>query len=180
MSGKSPRRRRRGRVLGALGAVLFVSGAALGTATLLAPDEVAYHYGNVRTSLIDTAADIREQATGELPTVRLGVSGHIPELDRCDGTFTHMASYEHPEVPPIWAAHNNCQGDVILTWEIGQHVQVEGDETVYEVVDIRHTPKVWATTDDLAGLGGDFALQTCFYGQDRMQFVGLAPVAQPG
>ncbi|MBO1902458.1 hypothetical protein J4H92_10910 [Leucobacter weissii] len=172
-------RRRGGKVIGGLGAALLVAGGALGAATFFAPDQVEYHYGNARTVVIQTTAGIREQATGDLPTVRFGVSGHIPELDSCDGTFTHMASYEHPEVPPIWAAHNGCQGDAILPWEIGQQVQIEGDDTVYEVVDIRHTPRVWATTADLAGLGGDFALQTCFYGQDQMKFVGLEPALEP-
>jgi hypothetical protein len=76
----------------------------------------------------------------------------------------------------VWAAHNNCGGDVLLPWEEGQRIQFEGDDQVYEVVDIRYTPKIWASTSDLVGLGGELALQSCFYGEDRMKFIGLDPV----
>lgn len=48
---------------------------------------------------------------------------------------------------------------------------------MYEVVDIRHTPQVWATFEDIEGLNGELALQTCFYGEDKMKFVGLRPVS---
>ena len=44
------------------------------------------------------------------------------------------------------------------------------------VIDIRYTPKIWATTEDLIGLQGELALQTCFYGEDRMKFIGLVKV----
>ena len=79
-------------------------------------------------------------------------------------------------MPETAAAHNNCGGDVLLPWDEGQQIQIEGRDEVYEVIDIRYTSKIWASTDDLVGLQGDLALQTCFYGEDRMKFVGLEVV----
>lgn len=180
----SDSRRRRGgrsrRGLGMVGAVLGVGLIAAGGVTLVgllaAPQTVEYAYGTVKTALTGSVDAAREDLFGDLPTVNLGATGGVRELDGCDGTFTEMSSYERDGVPPVWAAHNNCHGDVLLAWEVGQRVQIEGSDQVYEVTDIRHTPKTWATTDDLLGLGGSLALQTCFYGEDRMKFVGLEPV----
>lgn len=61
-----------------------------------------------------------------------------------------------------------------------QRVNVSGlgYDGLYEVVDIRHTSKVWSSTDDLVGLRGDLALQSCFYGQDQMKFVGLERILE--
>lgn len=159
-----------------VGIVMLATGFTALASTIVAPQTVEYTYGTVKTALSGSIDAARENVLGDLPTVSLGVTGGVQELDGCDGTFTEMSSYEREGVPPVWAAHNNCQGDVLLPWEIGQRVQVEGSDQVYEVVDIRHTPKTWATTDDLLGLDGSFALQTCFYGEDRMKFVGLEPV----
>lgn len=171
-----PPRRRRGGLSAVAGVLLLAAGGAVMVCLLAAPQTVEYTYGTVKTALTDSISTAREEVFGDLPTVTLGATGGVPELDGCDGTFTEMSSYEHEGVPPVWAAHNNCHGDVLLPWETGQRVQVEGSDQVYEVVDIRHTPKTWATIDDLVGLGGSFALQTCFYGEDRMKFVGLEPV----
>lgn len=153
------------------------SGGALLFGLLVAPGSMEYGYGQLKTSVTGTVSQARESISGDLPSVRLGTSGGVSELDRCDGTFTEMKSYERDGVPPVWAAHNNCSGDAMLPWELGQRVQIEGDDRVFEVVDVRDTPKTWATTEDLLGLGGEFALQTCFYGEDRMKFVGLAVVS---
>lgn len=153
----------------------IVIGAATVITTLFFPQEAEKVYGSVQRNV----GNFRLEVLGEVPEVTLGASGGQYELDRCDGTFTEMLSYESDEVPPVWAAHNNCSGDVLLPWELGQQVLVKtGDqEALYEVVDIRLTPKTWATIDDIEGLGGDFALQSCFYGEDRMKFIGLQPVA---
>lgn len=162
---------------------MIAGGAVLG-ATLIAPHAVESAYGTAKIAATDSIDTFREDTFGELPTVQLGITGGIPELDACDGTFTHMSSYESDtstsaaaDVPPVWAAHNNCLGDVVLSWDVGQHLRIEGDPQVYEVVDVTHTTKIWATTADLEGLEGTLALQSCFYGEDRMKFVGLAPVA---
>ncbi len=91
----------------------------------------------------------RIDVLGEVPHVTLGASGGQVELDRCDGTFTEMLSYVHDDVPPVWAA-----------------------------VDVRITPKTWATIDDLLGLGGEFGLRSCFYADNHMKFVGLEPAPE--
>lgn len=52
------------------------------------------------------------------------------------------------------------------------------DDVREEAFDVRNTPKVWPTIDDLVGIEGSFALQTCYYGEDRMKFIGLEPVDQ--
>ncbi|KQQ62663.1 hypothetical protein [Microbacterium sp. Leaf320] len=112
--------------------------------------------------------------TRELPSVRLGASGSAIDLDRCDGTFTEMVDYRQREVPPVWAAHNNCGGDTILPWKEGQRFLV-GDEE-YEVVEVRLLPKYTATPKDLLGMKGELALQTCLYGEPLMSFVGATSV----
>ncbi|GAA3659642.1 hypothetical protein [Microbacterium marinilacus] len=160
-----------------IGVLLLLAGAAVLAFQLFAPQQVEHAYGVVKTEVTKRVDDVREEVFEELPVVKLGVSGGIPELDRCDGTFTEMLSYEREGVPPVWAAHNNCGGDVALPWEIGQRIQVEGSDDVYEIVDIRLTSKIWSSTDDLVGLGGELALQTCFYGVDEMKFIGLTKVA---
>lgn len=176
-----PRRRARsrGRALGRvrmlLGVVLLIAGGVIVFGSFKAPETVDRAYGEAKTVIQDHTNQVREEVLGELPTVKLGATGGMKQLDRCDGTFTEMRSYEHDKVPPVWAAHNNCSGDVILPWELGQRIRLDGSDRVYVVVDVRNTGKTWATIDDLVGLGGEFALQTCYYGEDRMKFIGISP-----
>lgn len=171
----SLRRRRRsvGNVLlGMLGTALIFAGAAVLAASLFAPTSVERGYGQVKAAVNDVAAEV------QLPAVRLGVEGGQAELDVCDGSFIEMTSYRNTVgVPAVYAAHNNCGGDIVLNWEVGTQFEVEGQPGTFEVVDVRHTAKHWETTEALIGLQGDFALQSCFYGEDRMQFVGVRPVA---
>ncbi|MGI6878294.1 hypothetical protein [Microbacterium sp. gxy059] len=176
MAKGSTKKKRGGVVLGALGGVLILGGVAVLTALWLAPQEVERVYGNVRTEAIGTVDRVREQVFDDIPTVRLGVEGDRAELDWCDGSFITMRSYEREGVPTTAAAHNNCGGDVLLSWDEGQKVGIEGTDDVYEVVDIRYTSKIWSSTDDLVGLQGDLALQSCFYGEDRMKFVGMKKI----
>jgi hypothetical protein len=185
---RQPSRRRNARVTAAprartaptaalvLGIALVAAGAALAVAALMAPQAVEKAYGEVKTTVVRQVDQAREDVLAQLPAVTLGVRGGMPELDRCDGTFTEMVSYERDEVPPVWAAHNNCGGDVVLGWKTGQRVHLTGSDQIYEVTDIRYTSKIWSSTADLVGLGGDLALQSCFYGEDRMKFVGLTPI----
>ena len=170
------RKKRGGIVLGALGGLLIVGGGALLAGILLQPEAVEKVYGETKTKVQDTVASVQQNVFDELPTVTIGATGGIAEVDRCDGTFTIMTSYEGEGIPETAAAHNNCGGDVLLPWDEGQQIQIEGRDEVYEVIDIRYTSKIWASTDDLVGLQGDLALQTCFYGEDRMKFVGLEVV----
>lgn len=174
-----PRRRRRAwRVIGGILAfVLITAGIGIAGLSMFAPQTAERLYGEIRTQAVTVVDDVRAEVLKEYPAVTLGATGGRAELDRCDGTFTEVVSYQRDGVPPVWAAHNNCGGDTILAWQLGDQVKLEGDETVYEVVDVRTTSKTWSSTDDLVGLGGDLALQTCFYGEDRMKFVGLSPVA---
>ena len=176
---RKARRRRRGAwntVLTVFGVALLVGGLALGAGTLFAPQTVEQAYGAVKVGVADRVQQVQQEVFEELPTVKLGVSGGQTELDWCDGTFTEMLSYEREGVPPVWAAHNNRGGDVILPWEVGQRIRIDGSDQVYEIVDITYTSKIWSSTADLVGLGGEFALQSCFYGEDRMKFIGLEPV----
>ena len=170
------RKKRGGIILGALGGVLIVGGAGLLAAVAFAPGAVEKTYGDVKTQVTGAVDKVQEDVFEELPTVKIGGSVDVPELDICDGAFTVMKSYEREGVPEVAAAHNNCGGDVLLSWDEGQRIEIEGRDQVYEVVDIRYTSKVWASTADLVGLQGELALQSCFYGEDRMKFVGLAPV----
>jgi len=148
-------------------------GASFLSASVLAPDAVDRVTGDVKVSVLKTFHEVF--APDELPVIRLGVEGGMVELDRCDGTFTEMVSYRIDDVLPLFAAHNNCGGDVILGWELGQRVTIEGSDVIYEVVEERHTPK-WSNVEELTGMTGEFMVQTCFYGENKMRFLSLAPV----
>lgn len=157
--------------------VLVGLGMSFLSASVFAPDLVDKVTGDVKVSVLKQFHQIF--APDELPTIRLGGEGGMVELDHCDGTFTEMVSYRIDEVLPLFAAHNNCGGDVILGWDLGQRVMVEGSDVVYEVVEERHTPK-WSNVEALVGMTGEFMVQTCFYGENRMRFLSLAPVGPAG
>lgn len=150
---------------------------ALGCASVLmsmaAPDAVDLVAGRVKVAVGAQLHRIFEADT--LPEISLGGEGGMRELDRCDGTFTEMISYRVDDVPPLFAAHNDCGGDIILGWDLGQRVRVAGSGVVYEVVEERHTPK-WSDVDALVGMAGEFVVQTCYYGENRMRFLALVPV----
>lgn len=173
--GEPVTRRRPRRRIGLLStSILLVGlGASFLSASVLAPDAVDKVTGDVKVSVLKTFHEVF--APDELPVIRLGVEGGMVELDRCDGTFTEMVSYRIDDVLPLFAAHNNCGGDVILGWELGQRVTVEGSDVIYEVVEERHTPK-WSNVEELTGMTGEFMVQTCFYGENKMRFLSLAPV----
>ncbi len=162
------RRRFHARTL--LAAAITALGLAVLVATIFAPSEVERVYGETKIAI----TTIQTEASGELPHVTLGVSGDEKELDRCDGTFTEMVRYQQPGTVPTWAAHNNCGGDVMLPWEVGHQLSIDG--TTYAVVDVRMLPKRVATSEDLLGMQGELTLQTCLYGQQMMKFVGVEKV----
>jgi len=167
------RRRRGGRVLLVLSVVLVVLGLVFSLASAFAPEVVDRVTGEAKVTI---ATQLRNLfAPDDLPVIRLGDEGEIRDLDDCDGSFREMVSYRLDGVPPLYAAHNFCGGDAILGWDIGQQVRVAGSDTVYEVVEERRTVK-WADAHLLQGMRGEFLLQTCFYGQNLMRFVGLEPV----
>jgi hypothetical protein len=173
------RRRTRRRLLLTASIGVFAAGAALLAANLLAPTEVERVVGEAKVKVAEAVEDTVSEVTGNpapLPSVRLGEEGGKRELDRCDGTFTELTSYRIGEVLPVYAAHNNCGGDIILSWNVGDRVSVEGSGVTYEVVEERHTRK-WAQVSSLRGMTGELLLQTCYYGQDKMRFLALEPVS---
>ncbi|SEC17194.1 hypothetical protein SAMN04489807_3060 [Microbacterium hydrocarbonoxydans] len=172
----SRRVRRRMRALLLTSIVLVTLGAVFLAASVFAPDLVDKTTGNVKVAVQKQLHQLL--APDELPEIRLGGEGGMVELDHCDGTFTEMITYRIDEVPPLFAAHNNCGGDIILGWELGQRVRVAGSDTLYEVVEERHTPK-WSNVEVLVGMSGEFMVQTCFYGENKMRFLALAPVGSP-
>lgn len=123
-------------------------------------------------------AAARVTAGADLPTVRLIPAGGTQQLRKCDpDSFAEMTGYQRRDLPPTYAAHNLCGGDVILAWEVGQQVKIVGSATVYEVVDLRVIPKFHVDTEDLVGIEGELLLQSCFYGEPRMKIVGLAAIS---
>ncbi len=165
-------RRTRGRVVLLVASALSMSiGLLLVGATVLAPEAMDRISG---TAKVVVEKQIQQIVAPEvLPEITLGVEGGMRELDRCDGTFTQMTSYRVPEVLPLYAAHNNCGGDIILGWTVGDRVRVAGSDIVFEVVEERHTPK-WSQVEVLEGMAGEFMVQTCFYGENKMRFLSLA------
>lgn len=153
---------------------LLTLGASFVVVSSVAPDAVDRATGDIKVTVQKQFQQI--VAPDALPELRLGGEGGLVQLDRCDGTFTEMVSYRVDGVLPLFAAHNNCGGDIILGWELGQRVTIEGSDVVYEVVEERHTPK-WSDVEALVGMSGEFMVQTCFYGENRMRFLALAQVA---
>lgn len=172
-----PQRRRHGAVaLRVLGLFLVLAAVSLFAGQTLAPEPTERLLGEAKVLAQTSIDDATHAITNTHPVIRLGVSGGQAEMDRCDGTFTEILSYEMDGVLPVYAAHNNCGGDVILGFSVGELVKIEGRDTLYRVVDERRTPKAWASVKELVGMRGAFVLQTCFYGQDQMRFLSLAPV----
>lgn len=156
-----------------VGAAIVAAAFAVGTTTIVAPEVVERAYGVVQVTVAKVVNSVA------LPEARLGATGGQRELDRFDGTFTRMVAYDREGVPPVWAAHNNAGGDVVLPLEIGDEIVVMdagGAASIHRVVDVRVTAKYGVTSEELVGLGGDVALQSCFFGEPRMRFVGLQPV----
>ncbi len=153
----------------------MVAGAGILVLALTAPQTIKQGCGHVRGAVNDASASVSE-AQGVLPSGALGVRGGQDELDWCDGPCIEMVSYKSAEhVPPVYPAHNNCGGGV-LNWAVGTQLTIDGRPGTYEVVEVRNTEKHWVTTDELVGPQSELALQSCFYGENRMQFVGLIPV----
>lgn len=167
----STRKKSRG-FLTVLGVTLIALGMGLIGYTYFFPEEAEKAAGTAR---IATGEVVMKAKGQKYPKVRLGVKGHIRELNRCDGTFIEMGAYETEGLQPVYAAHNNCKGDVILKLEVDDIIDVKG-KGQYKISDIRHTKKTWSTTDEILGMDGEFILQSCYYGENRMKFISMTPV----
>lgn len=162
------RRSRKGTIAGI---VVFILGAALLLVQLLFPAQLERTIGEAQV----VVKGVIQEASPDYPTITLGPLGGKREMNWCDGRFIEMKSYQITDVLPVYAAHNNCGGDIILSWSIGDHVKITGSDTLYEVVDERHTKK-WGNVGSLRGMHGELLVQTCYYGQNKMRFLALAPV----
>lgn len=151
--------------------LVFAALITLFTVTVTQPAAVERVIGGLKVQAEATVAEVFDLPP---PTVYLGVLGDETELDWCDGTFIELEPYRVDGVLPVYAAHNNCGGDIILTWDIGDTVHIGGEQKPYVVVEERTTRK-WSQISSLRGMAGELALQTCFYGEDRMRFLSLAP-----
>jgi hypothetical protein len=172
MPSSRTRQHRRRVALTAIASFFLTASALLAVLAAVAPESVERVYGYLR----HTTQTVEHAMSTELPHVRLGDEGGTNLLDECDGSFSEMLSYRSADTIPVYAAHNNCGGDIIHPWNIGQQVRVEGRTAIYQVVDIRDVPKREGTTNDITNLQGEFSLQTCYYGVNQMKFVGLAPI----
>jgi hypothetical protein len=160
-----------------VGAVLVCVGLALVITTLVAPDQVQQVRGSVRRAIHTVDIKLRHHGVAQ---VDLGPPGGKPALDDCTGKFIEMIQYRRTtSLQPTYAAHNYCDGDVILPWSEGTVVRVRdttGHRRPYRVTDTRNLPKFTSTTEDLLGLSGELVLQTCYWGKPTIHVVALTPV----
>lgn len=168
-----PRRGVAGIVLGTLAVTL---GVLLLVLQALFPTQLERVVGEAQVAVASTVTDAVQEVSGTYPTITLGPPGGRREMNWCDGRFIEMESYRITDVLPVYAAHNNCGGAIILGWQIGDQVKIAGSDVLYEVVDERHTKK-WGNIASLRGMHGELLVQTCFFGQTNMRFLGLQPVA---
>ncbi|PPF41857.1 hypothetical protein C5B85_18220 [Pseudoclavibacter sp. AY1F1] len=158
-------------------------GAAALAVSVLAPDLTQQAVGQVRhvAQAVELYAESTDPVAGPaLPTVRLGELGPEALLDVCDGSFPELEQYRvEATLQPVYAAHNNCGGDIILAWQVGTNVTIQqhdGSTATYVVTDSRDVGKHGSTTGDLLGLDGTLLVQSCYWGRDTMRFVALNPV----
>lgn len=117
-----------------------------------------------------------QAVTNNYPEITLNGEGDLPELRVAPvGTFVKLTRYEVPGVIPVYGAHNDRGGNVILNWKVGQKVKIiqNGTETVYVLAGDAQLYQS-AHVSDLKQLRGDFALQSCYFTLDnRMRFVEM-------
>lgn len=172
--GESTRKRRIITVLGVLVALL---GLVALIVLWLWPKEVKQATGEVSTQVVKVI-------TGKVPKVQLGGDGGQAEVDACPGDWVRMINYRLDA--PVYAAHNGCaelvgRGDVILPLKPGDLVDVvdqRGRERSYEVVEMRDTPQHGQSTATIEDMDGELILQTCYWDDLTMKFVGLDPVPE--
>ena len=142
-------------------------------------DKIGY---NVKKVIVDQPVrKVKEEVFETYPTVRLNGSGGKYELDTAKrGDWVFLDGYSHvKDIPLVWAQHNNLGGDEILSWEAGQKFNVKGSgfDEVFVVVDTRDVYK-FGTVDQIKGMQGSIALQTCRYGENIIEFIGAVPLSE--
>lgn len=164
-----------------LGVGLILTGLGLLYLHIEDPDRAERIVHTAKTEIIDKPISIvKEEVLETYPTLYFNGSGGNYELDiAAAGDWIFLDSYAKVEtVLPVWALHNNIGGDIILPWEIGQKFNVvgEGYDGEYIIVDTRDVYK-WGLVNQIEGMQGDFALQTCRYGEDVVKFVSAVPLS---
>lgn len=163
-----------------LGIVLLTSGGSLLYLYNTQPEEAEKLVHKIKLNVIDKPVSaVKEEVFETYPTVYFNGHGGDWELDTADwGDWVLMDSYARvPDLLPVWALHNTYGGDQILGWEKGQKFNVEGEgkDGVYVVVDTREVYK-WGLVNQIEGMQGYLALQTCYYGEDVIKFVSAVPL----
>ncbi|MBS3177248.1 MULTISPECIES: hypothetical protein [unclassified Pseudoclavibacter] len=186
---RARKRRSRSRWGSALIVTVMAAGSAMVLGAIAAPDlteQLAEKgVGQVRHVANAVSVELAQAAdpdTEQLPTVTLGELGPDALLDVCaTGVFPELESYRTQDgLQPVFAAHNNCGGDVILPLQLGQRVAIidqAGTASTYQVTELRDVDKHTATTEDVTGMAGSLLLQTCHWGDPIMRFVALQPAA---
>lgn len=184
---RARRRRSRSRWGSALIVTLMAAGSATVIGSVAAPDlteQLAEKgVGHVREIANAVSIELSQPATPgaeKLPTLSLGELGSEALLDVCaTGVFPELESYRtQAGLQPVFAAHNNCGGDVILPLQVGQRVSIvdqAGTASTYQVTELRDVDKHTATTEGVVGMTGALLLQTCHWGEPVMRFVALEP-----
>lgn len=165
------------KILGTLSFLAIVSGILIIFGNHFYPETTEKLIYSAKVEIEKQVQKANEVVTGDYPTVLLGGEGGEYEMQITPyGYFIEMIPYRVPGLMPVYAAHNSWGGDEILQWDIGKKVNLEGSNKngVWVVVDILELQKQ-GTVDLIEPLEGVIALQTCYYGQDLMKFVGLVP-----
>lgn len=120
---------------------------------------------------VDRGSDAAGSSGGGVAwSTRVANSGGQGAIDACPGGLTRYTPFD-VNGRPYYPIHVGCGGAPILSLRLGQHVSIDG--VVYTVVASRDV-RQGASTDALAGLGGDAYLQTCYRGSDLMRVVGVS------
>lgn len=134
---------------------------------------------------LGTAISQVERVTSTLgitqQSIQLGPRGNQSDVDRCTGQWIQMEEYDadFPNIP-VYAVHNGCGGNALLSLTTSDSITIikqDGSEGEYRMKSEKVIPQQRSTTADLAGLSGEFLLQTCYWDDTSMRIVGMTPVS---
>lgn len=166
-----------------VGTTLIMTGVALIMSVLLFPAQTNSTYYSIKSSIDDSlfkitnpdeAAMKAEENPENLPFIVLGGKGGDKEVDACSGAFTEMEAYRPGLDIPWYSAHNNCNGQDILSLQVGDEFIVEG-QGKYVVTDFKEEYKEGTFVSDLVGIKGDIILQTCYWNSNLMKIIAAVP-----